>query len=102
MKLLKDLVFQIDRKKEVIEPVSVSRSRKDLLKKKVEKKLAEEQEKERQRIEEQKKLQEKRKEQAEALAERKLQEQKVTERQKKVGFLVRCKKFLLHCCCSFS
>ncbi|KAG0569549.1 hypothetical protein KC19_6G098800 [Ceratodon purpureus] len=70
-------------KKEPVEPVSVSRSRKELLKKKVEKKLAEELEKERQRIEEQKKLQEKRKEQAEALAERKLQEQKVAERQKK-------------------
>jgi len=57
----------------------------------VEKKLAEEQERERQRIEEQKKLQEKRKEQAEALAERKLQEQKVYERQRKVGFLAPCK-----------
>jgi hypothetical protein len=71
------------KQEEVSEPVSVSRSRKDLLKKKVEKKLAEEAERERQRIEEQRKLQEKRKEQAEALAERRMQEQKVYERQRK-------------------
>ncbi|XP_024363483.1 uncharacterized protein [Physcomitrium patens] len=76
-------------KTEAKQPVSVSRSRQDQLKRKVEKKLAEEKEKERQRIEEQVKLQEKRKEQAEALAERKLQEQKVSERQKKLEQLER-------------
>jgi hypothetical protein len=62
------LVFQIDRRKDAIEPIPVGRSRRDVLQKKVEKKFAEEQEKERQRIEEQKKLQEKKKELAEALA----------------------------------